>query len=69
MSDTAITIPLNCLHCGGSIEVACGVDSEGGPQTVRFKCPYCGASREFVAPGVVMFVAARQPGAGPETKH
>jgi len=69
MPEALIPIPLNCLHCGGAVEVACGVDPEVGPQTVRFNCPYCGASREFEAPGVVMFVAARQPGIGPETKH
>ena len=70
MADTdPITVPLNCPHCGGSIEVACDVEPGAPAQTVRFRCPYCDAPRDFDAPGAVLFVAMRQPGGGPETRH
>ena len=64
-----ISVPLNCPHCGGSIEVACEVEAGTPTQRVRFQCPYCGEPREFEAPGEVLFVAMRQPGGGPETRH
>ena len=64
-----VALPLNCQHCGGPIEVACEVDDETGTQSVRFACPYCGTPREFEAPGRVLWVAMRQPGEGPETRH
>ena len=64
-----ILVPLNCLSCGGTIEVACEVEPGTMGETVRFECPYCSAVREFEAPGRVIHVAARQVGAGPQTKH
>lgn len=62
-------LPLNCHQCGGAIEVACEVSTPESAQTVRFACPYCGTPREFDAPGRVVYVAMRQLGDGPETKH
>jgi hypothetical protein len=64
-----VAIPLNCHHCGGPIEIACEVSDDGSTQSVRFTCPYCGTPREFQAPGRVLWVAMRQLGEGPETRH
>jgi hypothetical protein len=64
-----IAIPLNCQNCGGPIEIACEAGPEATAQSVRFVCPYCGTPREFDAPGRVLWVAMRQPGEGPETRH
>ena len=62
----AVVVPLNCPACGGPIDVAC---DDGAPQTIRFTCPYCQTPREYEAPGSVLWVAMRQHGPGPETKH
>lgn len=64
-----VAIPLNCHHCGGPIEVACEMSDEASTQSVRFACPYCETPREFQAPGRVLWVAMRQPGDRPETRH
>lgn len=64
-----VTVPLNCHSCGGPIEVACETGADILPQRARFNCPYCGVTREFDAPGRVLWVAMRQAGVGPETKH
>jgi hypothetical protein len=64
-----VVVPLNCHQCGGPIEVACEVQRDGDPQSVRFVCPYCGTPRDFEAPGRVIWVAMRQVGEGPELKH
>jgi hypothetical protein len=69
MTPDPIIFPLNCLSCGGAIEVACEAVPGALPETVRFECPYCSATREFEAPGRVIHVAARQVGDGPATKH
>jgi hypothetical protein len=63
-----LAIPLNCPHCGGPIEVACEIGDDQA-QHVRFVCPYCGEPRDFEAPGRVLWVAMRQMGDGPETRH
>jgi hypothetical protein len=65
-----VTLPLHCPHCGGPIELACEApDDDASAQTIRFDCPYCGTSREFEAPGRVLWVAMRLPSDGPETRH
>jgi hypothetical protein len=64
-----VLLPLNCHQCGGAIEIACEIITPVDAQTVRFACPYCGTPREFEAPGRVVWVAMRQHGDGPETKH
>lgn len=70
MTDQAsVVLPLNCPECGGPIDVACEEPAADQAQTIRFLCPYCQAPREFDAPGRVLWVAMRQHGAGPETKH
>lgn len=66
---SAATVPLNCQHCGGPIEIAYEITDDVETQTARFKCPYCNEPREFQAPGRVLWVAMRQHGEGPETKH
>jgi hypothetical protein len=62
-----VILPLNCPECAGPIDVAC--EDGGDVQTIRFLCPYCQTPREFEAPGRVLWVAMRQHGSGPETKH
>ena len=69
MSAEPLVVPLNCLSCGGAIEVACEVIPGAAVETVRFVCPYCSAPRDFEAPGRVIHVAARQVGEGPSKKH
>ena len=69
MSPEPLVVPLNCLSCGGAIEVACEVIAGAAVETVRFVCPYCSAPRDFEAPGRVIHVAARQVGEGPSKKH
>ena len=64
-----VTLPLSCPSCGGPIEVACEVGEHIAPQRARFICPYCSIPREFDAPGHIVFVAMRQAGSGPETRH
>jgi len=64
-----LIVPLNCHQCGGPVEVACDVRDTAPSQSVRFLCPYCETPREFEAPGQVLWVAARPPGEGPETRH
>ena len=65
-AQATVILPLNCLACGGPIDVGC---DEGAPQTIRFTCPYCQTPREVEAPGPVLWVAMRQHSVGPETRH
>ena len=58
MSPEPLVVPLNCLSCGGAIEVACEGVPGAAVETVRFECPYCSAPRDFEAPGRVIHVAA-----------
>ena len=69
MSIEPLIVPLNCLSCGGAIEVACEVIPGAALETVRFVCPYCSAPRDFEAPGRVIHIAARQVGEGPSIRH
>lgn len=69
MNSENVIVPLNCRQCGGPVEVACEVSPTGDQQCVRFSCPYCSATREFDAPGQVLWIAMRQIGTGPETRH
>ena len=69
MSIEPLIVPLNCLSCGGAIEVACEVVPGATVETVRFVCPYCSAPRDFESPGRVIHVAARQAGEGPSIRH
>jgi len=62
-------IRLNCTACAGPIEAAYTPDPEGELQTIRFACPYCSEPRDLQVPGLMLWVAMRQPGEGPETKH
>jgi hypothetical protein len=64
-----VHVPLNCPRCAGPLEVACEVQADIDAETVRFRCPYCGTLREFVAPGHVLWVAMRQFGESRETRH
>ena len=65
-----VIVRLNCTACGGPIEVAYDATPDGGPQTIRFVCPYCQTPREVPLPGRALWVAMRQHGGeGPETKH
>ena len=64
-----VMVRLNCAACAGPIEVAYTPDGSGEMQTIRFACPYCGESRDLQVPGLVLWVAMRQHGEGPETRH
>jgi hypothetical protein len=62
-------VRLNCAACAGPIEVAYDPDADGELQTIRFVCPYCETPREIRLPGRARWVAMRQHGEGPETRH
>jgi hypothetical protein len=67
--ENVVVVPLNCPNCAGPLEVAYDAVPGGELQTIRFTCPYCQTPREFQLPGLTIWVAARQHGEGPETKH
>jgi len=37
--------------------------------TLPLHCPYCGRTRDYEAPGRVLWVAMRLPSDEPETRH
>lgn len=65
----SVTLPLHCPYCGGPIELACEAAPEAAGQTIRFDCPYCGRTRDYEAPGRVLWVAMRLPSDEPEIRH
>ncbi len=68
-SPEPVIVRLNCAACAGPIEAAYTPDPEGELQTIRFACPYCSEPRDLQVPGRVLWVAMRQHGDGPETRH